>query len=76
MQVLLSPVHRYQALDLLGRYLEQGPKAVHTALNVGIFPYVVKLLQSTAVDLRPLLVFVWSKILAVDPVREIHCGLC
>ncbi|XP_065193871.1 regulatory-associated protein of mTOR-like isoform X1 [Sycon ciliatum] len=67
LQVLLSPVHRCQALELLGYYLDLGPAAVHTALNVGIFPYVVKLLQSTAFELRPLLVFVWAKILAVDP---------
>ncbi|KAI4885073.1 hypothetical protein NFI96_027123, partial [Prochilodus magdalenae] len=37
-----------------------------TALSVGIFPYVLKLLQSSARELRPLLVFIWAKILAVD----------
>ncbi|XP_029782978.1 regulatory-associated protein of mTOR [Suricata suricatta] len=36
------------------------------ALSVGIFPYVLKLLQSSARELRPLLVFIWAKILAVD----------
>lgn len=39
------------------------------ALSVGIFPYVLKLLQSSARELRPLLVFIWAKILAVDSVR-------
>lgn len=39
------------------------------ALSVGIFPYVLKLLQSSARELRPLLVFIWSKLLAVDSVR-------
>lgn len=39
------------------------------ALSVGIFPYVLKLLQSSAKELRPLLVFIWAKILAVDNVR-------
>ena len=36
------------------------------ALSVGIFPYVLKLLQSSARELRPLLVSIWAKILAVD----------
>jgi regulator-associated protein of mTOR len=38
------------------------------ALSVGIFPYVLKLLQSSAKELRPLLVFIWAKVLAVDQV--------
>ncbi|KAJ1329945.1 WD repeat-containing protein mip1 [Batrachochytrium salamandrivorans] len=36
------------------------------ALSVGIFPYVLRLLQSPASELKPVLVFIWSKILAVD----------
>jgi regulator-associated protein of mTOR len=40
------------------------------ALSVGIFPYVLKLLQSSARELRPLLVFIWAKVLAVDQVRS------
>lgn len=40
------------------------------ALSVGIFPYVLKLLQSSARELRPLLVFIWAKILAVDSVSH------
>ncbi|OPJ88428.1 regulatory-associated protein of mTOR isoform A [Patagioenas fasciata monilis] len=64
--VLLSQVHRLRALDLLGRFLDLGPWAVSLALSVGIFPYVLKLLQSSARELRPLLVFIWAKILAVD----------
>ena len=55
-----------RALDLLGRFLDLGPWAVNLALSVGIFPYVLKLLQSSARELRPLLVFIWAKILAVD----------
>ncbi|EPY88236.1 raptor [Camelus ferus] len=66
--VLLSQVHRLRALDLLGRFLDLGPWAVSLALSVGIFPYVLKLLQSSARELRPLLVFIWAKILAVDSV--------
>ncbi|XP_073974210.1 regulatory associated protein of MTOR complex 1 isoform X2 [Rhodnius prolixus] len=66
LQVLLSQVHRLRALDLLGKFLDLGPWAVNLALSVGIFPYVLKLLQSSAKELRPLLVFIWAKILAVD----------
>lgn len=70
LQVLLSQVHRLRALELLGRFLDLGPWAVNLALSVGIFPYVLKLLQSSAKELRPLLVFIWAKILAVDSVRK------
>jgi regulator-associated protein of mTOR len=68
LQVLLSQVHRMRALDLLGRFLDLGPWAVNLALSVGIFPYVLKLLQSSCWELRPMLVFIWAKILAVDNV--------
>jgi hypothetical protein len=51
-QVLLSQVHRLRALVLLGRFLDMGPWAVELALSVGIFPYVLKLLQTTSTDLR------------------------
>ena len=66
LQVLLSQAHRLKALDLLGQFLDLGPWAVNLALSVGIFPYVLRLLQSTARELRPLLVSIWAKILAVD----------
>uniref|UniRef100_A0A6M2DI61 Putative guanine nucleotide binding protein mip1 n=1 Tax=Xenopsylla cheopis TaxID=163159 RepID=A0A6M2DI61_XENCH len=66
LQVLLSQVHRVRALELLGKFLDLGPWAVNLALSVGIFPYVLKLLQSSAKELRPMLVFIWAKILAVD----------
>lgn len=71
LQVLLSQVHRLRALELLGKFLDLGPWAVNLALSVGIFPYVLKLLQSNAKELRPLLVFIWAKILAVDNVSFI-----
>lgn len=66
LQVLLSQVHRLRALELLGKFIELGPWAVNLALSVGIFPYVLKLLQSSAKELRPLLVYIWAKILALD----------
>lgn len=66
LQVLLSPVHRLRALDLLSRFLNLGPGAVNSALSVGIFPYVLKLLQSNAREVRPYLLSIWAKILAID----------
>ncbi|XLR62105.1 hypothetical protein S83_012777, partial [Arachis hypogaea] len=65
-QVLLSQSHRFRALVLLGRFLDMGPWAVDLALSVGIFPYVLKLLQTTTPELRQILVFIWTKILALD----------
>ncbi|KAI8821522.1 raptor N-terminal caspase like domain-containing protein [Fimicolochytrium jonesii] len=66
LQVLLSQIHRLRAMMLLSRFLDMGPWAVNLALLVGIFPYVLKLLQSPAPELKPLLVFIWTKILVVD----------
>ena len=66
LQVLLSQVHRLRALILLSRFLDLGPWAVNLALKIGIFPYVLKLLQSAAIELKPVLIFIWSRILAVD----------
>lgn len=67
LQVLLSQVHRLRALVLLKKFLDLGPWAVNLGLSVGIFPYVLKLLQSPAAELRQVLVFIWTKILALDP---------
>jgi len=66
LQVLLSQSHRLRALQLLAQFLDMGPWAVDLALSVGIFPYVLKLLQTTAAELQSLLVFIWAKILALD----------
>lgn len=66
LQVLLSQVHRLRALVLLSKFLDLGPWAVNLALSIGIFPYVVKLLQSQAVELKAPMVFIWARILAVD----------
>ncbi|XP_057487597.1 regulatory-associated protein of TOR 1-like isoform X3 [Actinidia eriantha] len=66
LQVLLSQCHRFHALVLLGRFLDMGPWAVDLALSVGIFPHVLKLLQTTTPELQQILVFIWTKILALD----------
>ncbi|KAF1810164.1 WD repeat-containing protein-like protein mip1 [Eremomyces bilateralis CBS 781.70] len=66
LQVLLSQSHRLRALILLSKFLDLGPWAVNLALSIGIFPYVLKLLQSQAPELKPVMVFIWARILAVD----------
>ncbi|KHF97765.1 Regulatory-associated of TOR 1 -like protein [Gossypium arboreum] len=63
--VWLSQCHRFHALVLLGRFLDMGPWAVDLAPSVGIFPYVLKLLQTTTPELRQILVFIWTKILSL-----------
>jgi regulator-associated protein of mTOR len=73
LQVLLSQTHRLKALQLLARYLDTGSKAIYYALSVGIFPYVLKLLQSPAMELYDILTFIWAKILSVD--HECQQGL-
>lgn len=66
LQVLLSQVHRLRALVLLSKFLDLGPWAVHMALSIGIFPYVLKLLQSQAQELKPVMIFIWARMLAID----------
>lgn len=67
LQVLLSQPHRMRALILLSQFVDLGPWAVDLALAIGIFPYISKLLQAAGQDLRPVLIFIWARILAVDP---------
>ena len=67
LQVLLSQAHRVRALVLLRQFLDLGPSAVNLALSVGIFPYVLKLLQSSIDEYKHVLVGIWAKILQFDP---------
>jgi regulator-associated protein of mTOR len=66
LQVVLSSTHRLRALILLGRFVDLGPWAVNHCLAVGIFPYILKLLQSSSAEIKMILVFIWTRILAVD----------
>lgn len=66
LQVLLSPVHRLRALGLLYQFLELGAWGVDLALSVGIFPYVLKLLQTTTPELQQSLICIWAKIISLD----------
>uniref|UniRef100_A0A914DRW0 Raptor N-terminal CASPase-like domain-containing protein n=1 Tax=Acrobeloides nanus TaxID=290746 RepID=A0A914DRW0_9BILA len=70
LQVLLSQVHRVRALELLAKFVDLGSWAVVAALTVGIYPYVLKLLQCGTKELRPALAFIWAKILSVDPICQ------
>jgi regulator-associated protein of mTOR len=65
LQVLLSQAHRLKALVLLCRFLDLGPWAVNVALSIGIFAYVLRLLQAPAAELKPVLIYIWARILAV-----------
>ncbi|RPD64751.1 hypothetical protein L227DRAFT_540999 [Lentinus tigrinus ALCF2SS1-6] len=67
LQVLLSQPHRLRALILLSQFVDLGPWAVHLALTIGIFPYIARLLQAAGQDLKPVLIFIWARISAVDP---------
>lgn len=71
LQVLLSQQHRLRALILLSQFVDLGPWAVHLALTIGIFPYISKLLQAPAGELRPVLIFIWARILAVDSTCQV-----
>ncbi|KIY50498.1 hypothetical protein FISHEDRAFT_39035, partial [Fistulina hepatica ATCC 64428] len=74
LQVLLSQPHRLRALILLSQFVDLGPWAVNLVLAIGIFPYISKLLQAAGQDLRPVLIFIWARILAVDP--SVQVDLC
>lgn len=52
LQVILSQTHRKRALTLIAKFLERGDWAVDLVLSVGIFPYILKLLQSSSAELR------------------------
>ncbi|KAJ3817722.1 raptor N-terminal caspase like domain-containing protein [Lentinula raphanica] len=50
-------LHVLLALILLSQFVDLGPWAVNLVLTIGIFPP----------DLKPVLIFIWARILAVDP---------
>lgn len=66
LQVLLSQTHRARALSLLVRFIDLGPAMIKDALDVGILPYILKLLQSPCAEIRHALLSVWTRILAYD----------
>ena len=66
LQLLLSPSHRRRALLLLARFLSRSTAAVQQVLDVGIFPYVLKLLEGGGGEVREVLCYVWVKLIASD----------
>ena len=70
LQVLLSPAHRVRTLVLLRRFFDLGPSAVNLALSVGIFPYVLKLLQSPIDEYKHVLIGIWSRVMKFDPTTQ------
>ena len=66
LQAILSPVHRLRALDVFKEFLDLGVWAVNLALGVGIFHYVLRLLQRATGKAASILIFIWSKIIAAD----------
>ena len=66
LQALLSPIHRFKALKLLRSYLDLGTWSVNLALSVGVFHYILRLLQKSSSSNVEVLVQIWCKILSVD----------
>ncbi|KAK8931032.1 Regulatory-associated protein of TOR 1 [Platanthera zijinensis] len=76
-KIMLWKLLLYLTMELPLRFLARGEPRIldlHSydtellsdALSVGILPYVLKLLQTTVMELRQILVFIWTKILSLD----------
>ena len=73
-QVLYVQTHRKRALALLSDFLDLGLWAVNQSLIVNIYPFVLKLLQSTDstnAEVKKYLINIWSKVLVVENVSFI-----
>ncbi len=68
--MLLLPAHRVRTLVLLRRFFDLGPSAVNLALSVGIFPYVLKLLQSPINEYKHVLIGIWLRIVKFDTTTQ------
>lgn len=75
LQMLLNQTFRLEALQLLAKFVNLGAWAVNELLSIGIFPYVLKLLQTPNVnqpleglqlEMRPSILLIWAKILCLD----------
>lgn len=66
LQVLLSQNHRMRALQLLKRFLALGSEAIKLSLILGIFPYILKLLQNPADDIKQTLISIWATVVGFD----------
>lgn len=66
LQVLLSQSHRMRALQLLKKFLSLGNDAIRLSLILGIFPYILKLLQNPADDIKLTLISIWASVIGFD----------
>ncbi|KAJ5079023.1 regulatory-associated protein of mtor [Anaeramoeba ignava] len=66
LQLLLSQSYRKHALHLIAKFMDLGSWAVHKALTVGIFPYMLMLLSTHELEMKLILVSIWGKILLFD----------
>ena len=66
LQALLSPIHRLRALEVFKQFLDLGVWAVNLSLAVGVFHYVLRLLQRASGPSASILIFIWTKIIAAD----------
>lgn len=73
LQALLSQSHRMRAMGLLRGFLCLGPQAVQRVLDVGIFQYLAKLLNSSIPELRSTLLHVWAILLSHDGSCQTEC---
>lgn len=69
MQALMTHRHRLRTLILLAQFMDLGSWAVHHVLRAGFFGPLMNLLRPVTPreDLQPVLIFIWARILAVDP---------
>src|SRR3990167_2054019 len=66
LQALLSPTYRIRSLELFSAVLNLGVWAINLSLSLGLFHYILKLLQRSTGPSVSLLVSIWSKIIAID----------
>lgn len=73
LQALLSQSHRMRAMGLLRGFLCLGLRAVQRVLDVGIFQYLAKLLNSSIPELRSTLLHIWALLLSHDSSCQTEC---
>lgn len=65
-QVLFLKKHRLKTLKLLSGFLNLGPWTIYHSLSIGIIPNVLKLLRNSDEKSKICLIYIWTKIMAVD----------
>lgn len=81
LQILLSQSNRIPALEILCMLFESDKEFIEQSLQIGIFPYLLKLVQSCSMETRILMARIWTQLFVhypstkVDFEREkcLHC---